>query len=240
MARLAYDLQLLFLNERGTMSQVFFESNSQQFRTDLRLNLSVAPSFKEGADLIRSIAERGLAVVLLVLVSPLIALCSIAVSLTSPGPVIYRQTRVGKNGLNFTIYKIRTMRLDAEAKTGPVLSVQSDNRITSIGKFLRNSHLDELPQLFNVLRGEMSFIGPRPERPEFVSIFNSSIPGFSRRTQVKPGITGLAQICGGYDLPAEEKLEYDLAYIQEKDSFKLNAFIVWNTLRKLVRVRYNV
>jgi lipopolysaccharide/colanic/teichoic acid biosynthesis glycosyltransferase len=152
--------------------------------------------------------EWCLATALLVPGLPVIALLVLLVRLTSPGPGIYKQARVGKNGRRFMMYKVRTMRQDAEAATGPVWTQASDPRVTPLGKVLRRLHLDELPQLFNVLRGEMSLVGPRPERPEFVCVLADAIPGYRNRLTVKPGVTGLAQI----NLPPDS----DLASVQRK------------------------
>ena len=159
---------------------------------------------------------RCLAVVLLILGLPIMLSTILLVRLTSPGPSIFRQTRVGKNGRIYVMYKIRSMRIDAEAKSGPVWTTKRDPRITRVGKFIRTLHLDEFPQLINVLRGEMALIGPRPERPEFVEKLAREIPGYVNRLTVRPGITGLAQI----NLPPDSdldsvrrKLAVDLRYI---------------------------
>ncbi len=138
--------------------------------------------------------DRVAAAALLVPGLPLIALLVIFVRLTSKGPGIYRQARVGKDGHRFMMYKIRTMRHNAEAGTGPVWTQALDPRVTAIGKVLRKLHLDELPQLINVVKGEMSLVGPRPERPEFVRVLAEAVPGYRNRLAVRPGITGLAQI----------------------------------------------
>jgi len=180
------------------------------------------------------------ALVLMVPGLPLIALLVILIRLTSRGPGVYRQERVGKNGEVFTMYKLRSMRSDAEAKTGPVWSAAgSDSRVTRLGYWLRKLHLDELPQLFNVFRGEMSLIGPRPERPEFVTVLADSIPGYMGRLQVAPGITGLAQI----NLPPDtdlnsvrRKLILDLEYINTA-SFLLDLRMFLCTLLRLVGIK---
>lgn len=154
----------------------------------------------------------------LFLLSPALLLIALGVKVTSTGPIFYTQDRVGKEGKLFKIYKFRTMVEQAEKKTGTVWAQQSDPRLTPYGKFLRDHHLDELPQFVNVLKGEMSIIGPRPERPYFVDQFNESIPGYNRRHQVKPGITGLAQTRQNYDVTLEDvkrKLAMDLMYIKE-------------------------
>lgn len=143
------------------------------------------------------------ALILLIPGLPIMFFLIILVHITSPGPAIYKQRRVGKDGKVFNLMKIRTMLKDAEAKTGPVWTAKNDPRITRLGRILRPLHLDELPQLFNVLMGQMALIGPRPERPEFTAILEKKIPGYMYRTSVLPGITGLAQI----NLPPDSDLD---------------------------------
>jgi lipopolysaccharide/colanic/teichoic acid biosynthesis glycosyltransferase len=150
---------------------------------------------------------------LLILTSPVMIAAAILVRLTSAGPALLAQTRVGADGKEYTLYKFRTMVVNAEQKTGPVLASSHDPRITPPGRFLRAAHIDELPQLFNVLIGDMSLIGPRPERPHFVKIFRDQFPGYELRLALKPGITGLAQIYGRYSTAPELKLRFDLMYI---------------------------
>jgi exopolysaccharide biosynthesis polyprenyl glycosylphosphotransferase len=143
---------------------------------------------------------------------PFLVLFSILIKVDSPGPIFYTQERLGFNGQPFSIIKFRTMWNDAE-KNGPQWATPNDVRITRVGHFLRKYHIDEIPQLINVLRGEMSLIGPRPERLSFIQEFEKKFPRFRDRLQVKPGITGWAQINGGYDLSPKEKLELDLYYL---------------------------
>ena len=148
---------------------------------------------------------------------PLMLLIALAIKLTSKGPVLFVQNRVGLRGKTFNMYKFRSMTVDAEAGTGPVWAKKVDPRVTVIGKFLRKAHLDELPQFFNVLMGEMSVVGPRPERPYFVSELRKEIPHYDRRLAVKPGITGLAQIKHHYDetiRDVKKKLRYDVLYVR--------------------------
>lgn len=170
---------------------------------------------KRAVDIICSVAG-------LVLAAPIAPLVALAVALDSPGPLFFRQTRVGKNDRPFTLFKFRTMRRDAERSTGAVWASASDPRITRVGKFLRKTRLDEIPQLLNVLRGEMSLVGPRPERPEFVSTLKNSIPYYSERHFVKPGVTGWAQVRYRYGASVQdalEKLRYDLYYIKHVSLF---------------------
>jgi exopolysaccharide biosynthesis polyprenyl glycosylphosphotransferase len=156
------------------------------------------------------------AAVALLLISPTLLLIAILIKLDSKGPVIYKQERVGLNGKTFFVYKFRSMRQDAEAGSGPVWAATSDSRVTRIGRILRTLRLDELPQLFNILRGDMNLVGPRPERPHFVSHLKRDIPFYDLRHSIRPGITGWAQVSAGYGATVEEsqeKLEYDLFYI---------------------------
>jgi lipopolysaccharide/colanic/teichoic acid biosynthesis glycosyltransferase len=153
----------------------------------------------------------------LVIALPILAAVAAAIKLTSKGPVLYSQERVGRFGDRFRIYKFRTMRVDAEAE-GPVWAAgEEDPRLTPIGRFLRRSHLDELPQFLNVLRGDMSLVGPRPERPHFVATLHGAIPSYDDRLLLKPGMTGLAQVHYHYDASladVRKKLRYDLLYVK--------------------------
>ncbi len=157
------------------------------------------------------------AVLLAIPAGPLVALIALVVKVTSRGPAFYTQTRVGKNGRPFTIFKVRTMVDKCESLTGPRWSMPGDPRVTRVGWFLRTTHLDELPQLFNVLRGDMSLIGPRPERPEFVPELERALPAYRQRLLVRPGVTGLAQVQQQADTDLDSvrrKLAYDLYYIE--------------------------
>ncbi len=167
---------------------------------------------------LKDVFDYALSFLLLVVLSPLFLGIALVVKLTSPGPVFYKQARVGKGGKFFTIYKFRSMKVDAENISGPTWAKENDPRLTPIGGFLRKSHLDELPQLINVLKGDMSIIGPRPERPYFVGQLKNEIPGYLNRLDVKPGITGLAQVRNRYDetiRDVKKKIRYDLLYIRK-------------------------
>jgi sugar transferase (PEP-CTERM system associated) len=171
--------------------------------------------------------------------APIMALVALAVKLTSPGPVVFRQQRVGLQGRTFTVYKFRSMRKDAEATTGAVWATTNDNRVTAIGRFLRKSRLDEMPQLWNVLNGEMSLVGPRPERPEFVSSLVEQIPFYGQRHVVRPGLTGWAQVRYSYGSTVEdamEKLQYDLFYVKNR-SISLDLFIIFSTIKTVLLQR---
>jgi len=159
--------------------------------------------------------EYCLAAALLILAGPVVLLCALLVRLTSRGPAFYSQVRIGRGGRPFRIYKLRTMYHECELRSGPQWSVKGDPRVTPLGRFLRRSHLDELPQLWNILKGDMSLVGPRPERPEFVPKLAEAIPLYELRLLVRPGVTGLAQV----QLPPDTdlasvrlKLSYDLFY----------------------------
>ncbi|MDD4973348.1 MAG: sugar transferase [Bacteriovorax sp.] len=183
---------------------------------------------------VMSVIETFFAFFLLLFFLPIMLLMAAAIKLTMGGSVFYTQTRVGRYGNHFSIIKFRTMIENAEAESGPRLSSIGDPRVTKLGKFLRASHFDELPQLMNVIHGDMSFIGPRPERPEFVETFEREIVQYTRRREVKPGITGLAQICLPYDATAKEKLEYDVFYIDNQQSILFNFIISYYTALKMM------
>ncbi len=186
---------------------------------------------------IKRVTEAVIAAVLIVLLAPLALLIALLVRLSSPGPVLYRQTRVGLNGTTFELLKWRTMRADAESASGPVWATgDRDPRVTPFGRFLRKMRLDELPQLVNVVRGDMSFVGPRPERPHFVAKLREVIPYYDERHNVRPGITGWAQVKFPYGSTledAEEKLEYDLYYVKHM-SLLLDAAIVLETAKVML------
>ena len=171
-----------------------------------------------------------LASVAIVLLSPLFLFAAVLIKLTSRGPVIFTQTRMGKDGQLFQIYKFRTMKVDAEKETGPVWASMDDPRLIPGGEFLRKTHIDEITQFFNVLKGEMSVIGPRPERPEFVAKLRTQICDYEKRLTLKPGITGLAQVWHRYDetlADVRKKIKYDVLYIKR--------LCLWTDLQILFR-----
>lgn len=177
---------------------------------------------KRLADIIMSICA------IIVLFVPMLII-ALLISADSKGNPIYSQTRLGKDQKPFKIYKFRSMIIDAE-KDGAQWATDDDPRVTDFGRTLRNTRLDELPQLFNILKGDMSFVGPRPERPEFYDVFDTYIIGFRQRMLIKPGLTGYAQVNGGYDLKPEEKIVYDIEYIKNR-SVKMDVKCVLKTIR---------
>jgi sugar transferase (PEP-CTERM system associated) len=180
--------------------------------------------------------DIGTSAIALVLVAPLMPLVALGIRLSSPGPVFYHQARVGLNGRIFTVHKFRSMRADAESGTGAVWSRQGDPRVTAFGKFLRRTRLDEVPQLWNVLTGHMSMVGPRPERPEFVEELKGTIPFYGQRHVVRPGLTGWAQVRHSYGSTVEDslqKLQFDLYYIKNL-SIAFDLFIMLETVKTVL------
>jgi exopolysaccharide biosynthesis polyprenyl glycosylphosphotransferase len=170
---------------------------------------------------------------MLVLLLPLIAITALAIKLESRGPVLFSQERVGEDEEIFTVYKFRSMRVDAEKECGPVWADENDPRITRVGRIIRKLRIDELPQLWNVLKGDMSFVGPRPERPFFVEKLKNIIPFYSERFTVKPGITGWAQIkypYGATEKDALEKLNYELYYVKNM-SLVMDLIVIFQTVK---------
>ena len=188
---------------------------------------------------VKAAADLAVAAALLIPAVPLMLASMALVRLTSAGPAVYTQSRVGRGGRVFTLYKIRTMYHDCESLTGPRWCLPGDPRITPVGRVLRHLHLDELPQLFNVLKGDMSLIGPRPERPEIVKKLRQVVPGYDRRHAVKPGITGFAQIHLPPDTcirSVKNKLVYDLFYVRHR-SLGMEAMVLFATALKLLGLR---
>lgn len=187
----------------------------------------------------RRVVSFIVAAALLLLCIPVLPIIAILVRLSSPGPILFRQQRVGRRGELFTLYKFRTMRQDAEASSGAVWAGKNDPRVTRVGRFLRKTRLDELPQLWSVLIGDMGFVGPRPERPEFVSWLSEKIPYYNLRHIIRPGLTGWAQVRYGYGASLEEtqeKLKYELYYIKHM-SLSLDLLIMFETLKTVLLTR---
>jgi exopolysaccharide biosynthesis polyprenyl glycosylphosphotransferase len=182
--------------------------------------------------MLKRIFDIAVSLVVLLCFSPFLLLLAPLIKLTSKGPVFYNQERMGLDGQKFIMHKLRTMVSDAEARSGPVMCKPDDPRVTKVGRFLRKFSIDEIPQLLNVLRGEMSLVGPRPERPVFVQQFREKIPKYMLRHKVKSGVTGWAQVHGlRQDTPIDKRLEYDFYYIQNW-TFALDLKILWKTLFK--------
>jgi lipopolysaccharide/colanic/teichoic acid biosynthesis glycosyltransferase len=191
---------------------------------------------------LKPIIEVPLALFISLFAIPIVFLAALATKLTSRGPCFFRQTRVGLHGREFRVWKIRTMVIDAEALTGPVWSVSGDPRVTALGRFLRATHIDEFPQLLNVVRGEMSLIGPRPERPEFVVQLEWQLDNYRERLNVRPGITGLAQMLLPADSDTESvriKLKHDLYYVRNMSlllDLKILLHTAWDLVHSIGRV----
>ncbi len=182
---------------------------------------------------LRRIADIFVSLTLMMLLFPIFLIVAIAIKVESHGPIFYSQQRYGKNAKIFPVHKFRSMVQDAEKQSGPVWAQKNDPRITKLGHFMRMTRIDELPQLINVLKGDMSLIGPRPERPFFAESLKKQIPLYMNRLKVKPGITGLAQVTVGYDETIDdvrEKVAKDNEYIEQADSLKMNLKILWKTL----------
>jgi lipopolysaccharide/colanic/teichoic acid biosynthesis glycosyltransferase len=189
--------------------------------------------------LLQGIYSAVLGVIGMLITLPVMAVVALLVKFSSPGPILLRQTRVGLHGTHFTLYKFRSMYADAEARTGAVWATRDDPRITPVGRWIRRLRLDELPQFFNVVRGEMCLVGPRPERPEFSAMLEEKIPFYKQRQWVKPGITGWAQINHKYGDTIEDsltKLEYDLYYIKNLGP-ALDGYIIFHTLKVMLLSR---
>jgi exopolysaccharide biosynthesis polyprenyl glycosylphosphotransferase len=192
--------------------------------------------FKPSDFNIRRILDLIGAIFLLIAFFPMFIVTAIAIKFDSRGTILYSQLRSGKDGVPFRIYKFRSMVQDAEVKSGPVWAQKQDPRITRMGNFMRKTRIDELPQLINVFKGDMSFVGPRPERPFFVDSFKQQIPLYANRLQIKPGVTGWAQVRWGYDETLEdvkEKLRYDLEYVNNRSAMmdiKIYFLTIWTVV----------
>lgn len=221
---------------RGDIEMAMNRAESNLYRGKYQSDHYAFSSMKPKQTVYNMYLKRVLDVILsiigLVLTGIIILITMIAIKLESPGPALFFQERVGLNGKKFNVIKLRSMRTDAE-KHGAQWAQKNDPRVTKIGAFIRKTRIDELPQFVNVLRGDMSLIGPRPERPVFVEEFERDIPGFSIRTRVKPGLTGWAQVNGGYECSPNEKLEHDLYYIRHM-SFILDLKIIFKTIKVVI------
>ncbi len=210
--------------------------NCQSYYSEHAASLDIAVEQRSNWVLLNSAIKRSFDVligIVGVLCSlPFVVFFGILIKLEDGGPIFYKQERVGLHGRHFTLYKLRSMRVNAE-KNGPQWAREDDPRVTKVGRFVRKTRIDELPQFLNVLRGDMTIIGPRPERPEFVIAFDRRNPGFIARLQVKPGLTGWAQVNGGYDISPEEKLNLDIYYIENR-SFRMALKIILRTIYVLV------
>ncbi len=230
----AKDLNLLLYLQRKLKAEILFSPSVYMSLLPERINgnssIELLSTFvgrrSELDEFFITILDISTSLILLILAAVPMLIISILIKLTSRGTIIYKQERVGKDGKTFTLYKLRTMVKDAEKKVGPVLAKQDDSRVTKIGKILRTTRFDELPQLFNVLCGQMSIVGPRPERAHFVKL-HKALQGL--RLAVKPGLTGLAQVNNFYDLHPKHKIKYDYLYIQRR-SLKLNIKIMLKTI----------
>ena len=200
----------------------------------------IADIFRPGKITFRRFIDLLASVSMFIFLLPTWMFIAFGIKIDSAGAVLYSQERVGIDGKFFRIFKFRSMKVDAEKHTGPQLATQNDPRITRFGAFLRKTRLDELPQLINVIKGDMSLIGPRPERPYFVEKYKREIPFYVNRLRAKPGLTGLAQVEGGYDVTLEDvknKINYDLYYIDHGSSLLLNLRILLKTVWVVVTAR---
>ena len=212
--------------ETENISVILPYANDQEFYIEDLGSIERKPLYT----ILKRVFDIWFALVLLLLLWLPMLVVAIIVKLSSKGPVLYYQERLGLNGKSFNVIKFRTMRQDAEAAGIQWSMGDDDPRITPVGRVLRKTHLDELPQLWCILVGDMSVVGPRPERPEYYEQFEQYIHGFRERLKVKPGMTGLAQVRGGYFLKPEEKIQYDVEYIKTR-SIGLELRIVLNTIK---------
>lgn len=242
METVPYEVRNLFVDAGEEMGKEFYvvpsmyEINFSKVSLDVLDDVMVFHLSSSRLSLGRMIIKRLMDIVLsaLALAVAFIPMCviALAVKLNSPGPVFYKQVRLTKDKREFSIYKFRSMVQDAEAKSGPTLAIKDDPRITGVGRFLRKTRLDELPQLINILKGDMSIVGPRPERPFFVEQYEKEIPNYNRRFEMRAGLTGLSHVYGRYSTDIADRTRYDLLYIQ-KYSLLLDIRIMLLTSRTL-------
>lgn len=233
-SQVRYSLALAALERRATLlipprdvELLFFGSSHFVHVGDMFLAVVRPLHPPVDVQVVKRFADLFSALLVGLLTSPLWLLAALLVRLTSPGPILYRQERLGRNGEVFTLFKFRTMIDGAEKGTGAVMATRDDPRITPVGRILRATRIDELPQLLNVLRGEMSLVGPRPERPEFARCFEREYPLYRLRHIVKPGITGLAQVLGNYGTAVEDKLRFDLLYVRNYSLLMDLQILLW-------------
>lgn len=214
-----------------SLYEIFLQNTKAHFIGDISLlEISTLENLKfEG--FLKRILDVVISIIALIVFSPVILVTSILIAIESGFPIFYLQDRVGANGKIFKTIKFRTMVKDAEKYTGAVLSSENDPRITKVGKFLRKTGVDEIPQFINVLKGEMSVVGPRPERPELIEKIKENVKEYDLRLMVKPGITGFAQLFGKYDTPFDRKLVMDLVYANQKSIVVSDIFIMFNTIK---------
>ncbi len=212
--------------EKVHESACYDKYDAEAYKNTKKVNKGIKEGFY---DVFKRIMDIILAFIGLIIGIPLIIIFGVAIALETKGGIFYSQERVGKGGKVFKIYKLRSMLPNAE-ENGAQWAINNDPRITKVGGFIRKKRIDEIPQLFNVLKGDMSIIGPRPERPIFTEKFNREIPGFINRLQVKSGITGWAQVNGGYEITPKEKWKLDMYYIENR-SIKLDLLIIFKTIK---------
>ena len=198
-------------------------SNLEKSEIDLEIN-KLNSEINKKIDLstvlyltIKRVIDILVAVIGIIITSPIMLMTSVLIKLETKGPIIFKQVRLGKNGQKFIMYKFRSMIKNAEKDTGATWAKKDDCRVTNIGKFIRKTRIDELPQFINILNGDMTLIGPRPERPCLTNEFHNKYCGFKNRLAVKPGVTGLAQVKGGYEMTPGQKLRFDLLYIKKRN-----------------------
>ncbi len=212
------------------MEEVNIASYYKEYDSSVYASIEAGKTAAEGYyEVCKRLLDIFLALIGLIVGIPLMIIFGAIIMIETPGAAIYTQTRVGKGGKIFTIYKLRSMGDDAE-KNGAQWAQQNDPRVTKVGAFIRKTRIDEIPQVFNVLKGDMSIVGPRPERPSFTLKFNKDIPRFISRLHVKPGLTGWAQVNGGYDMTPREKWEADMYYI-ENCNLMMDLRIIFKTVR---------
>ena len=216
------------------LSELFVQSSEAQQIDDMLVLSIKPPKFSRWHQIIKRMFDVIVSLILIIISSPFCLILFLLIPLTSKGPALYKQERIGLHGKTYWIYKFRSMIQNAENRTGPVLAINGDTRITLIGKIIRATRFDELPQLFNVIKGEMSLVGPRPEREYFINQFKEKLPDYTFRLTVKPGITGLAQVLANYSTTVEDKLRFDLLYVRSY-SFSLDLKILFQTLRVVIQ-----